>query len=151
MDDNDAVPFYMHKELVERVDKMEASVKELDKRGAITDVILAKNEAAFNKLTDAVSDISKAITSIEKTMVIMQSDIKSWAIATLKIGEEVNQIKENFNSSEEKSKVDFRLIWKNIVESKIFWIFGGIGILIWLILQSIANIDIVSLLKLLGK
>lgn len=151
MEDNDNTPYYMHKELAEKVDKMEAGFKDLDKRGAITDVILTRLEQAFNRNTEAVSDIGKAVGSLEKTMVTMQAEVKNWATATSKLGEEVNQIKENFNVSEEKAKVDFRLIWKNLVQSRVFWILGGIGVLIWFILQAIANIDLVALMKILGK
>ena len=92
-----------------------------------------------------------AVNSIEKTMLTMQSDIKSWGAETRKIGAEVNQIKKNFDDSEDKAKIDFRIVWKDFITSRWTLIFGGLGLLIYFILQAIANIDMVSLLKLLGK
>lgn len=119
-----------------RVDKMENILLDLDKKSAISDVVLSKVESAFNRNTEA-------IISIEKTLIKMQGEINSQAEITVQIKEKVGQIESKFDLSEEKSKLDFRDIFKELLKSRVLWLLGG-GVFIVLMQVIIAimnNLD----------
>jgi len=126
--------------LSKRVDKMEDTfgnvnnkVIDIDKRYSLTEILLAKLEAAFTNNTNA-------IISIEKTMISMQNDIKNNAYTTMRIEREVGEIKEKFDAAEEVAKLDLRVVFKRFIDNKVTWILGG-GITIVTLLELLSRID----------
>lgn len=108
-----------------KVGRMEEELKDVDKKASIAEVLLARYERLLEKNTEAIESITGAITSIEKAIIGMQSEIRINAQATGELKDEVKEIKKNLEESEEKSKIDFRLILKEFFNSKLAWILGG--------------------------
>jgi hypothetical protein len=126
-----------------RIRRIEEIVANLDKKAAVSDVILERVEAAFNKNIDVLDRTTEAITCIEKTMISMQNQINTSAEITVRIKNKVDQIESGFLAAEDKAKIDFREVIKEIFKSKMVWIIGG-GFLIsivQLIIEIVQNID----------
>jgi hypothetical protein len=126
-----------------RIKKLEESVSGLDKKIAVSDTILGRVEVAFNRNIDVLSKTTDAINCIEKTMISMQNQINTSAEITVRIKNKVDQIESGFLASEEKAKLDFREVVKEIFKSKLVWIIGG-GFfisLLQLIIEFVKNFD----------
>ena len=134
--------------LATRMAKMESTVAELDKRTAISDVILGRVEESFSRNVQVLSRTTEAINSIEKTMISLQDQINMNQQVTIAIKDKVDMIESSFQSAEEKSKIDFREVVKDFFKSKIGWVISGGFILsiLNLIAKIIENFDKISAL-----
>lgn len=150
-DDNAKLIFSQLDALATRMNAMETRIADLDKRTAISEIILNRVEIAFDKNVEVLSRTTDAINSIEKTMVGLQDQINMNAQVTIAIKEKVDRIESNFEQAEEKAKIDFREIVKEFFKSKISWVISGgvIFALIELIIAIVENSDKLS--QLFGK
>jgi hypothetical protein len=129
--------------LSERVNKMETTVQEIDKRSTLTDLLLHRFETAFTKLSDTM-------ISIQSTMIEMQLDIKNNSKTTDVIKNEIREIKSKFDESEEKHKVDVRILIKSLFSNKITWAILGFLVLVKLI-SELDSSEWQGIINLLGK
>ena len=136
--------------LTKRVDKMEDTLTSVNTRVINIDKGLLITERLLNKMEVALDLNTKAVISIEKTMISMQGDIKNNASINMRIEKEVGQIKEKFEEAEEKAKLDLRVILKRFIDNKITWLIGG-GISLVALLEILSRVDWENLLKVVGK
>ncbi len=128
------------KDLAKRVEKMEVVVADLRTKAEITDVILNRVENAFVRNTEVVSEI-------KDTLINMQGDIKINASLTGELKDNLEEIKNNFKESEEKSKIDIRVLLKEFFGNKFVQIFAVLIILIELLGNLGAKEVLLDLLK----
>jgi hypothetical protein len=126
-DCNQACPLVIN--LADRVGQLEEDIRDVDVKIARTDVILERVDQSINKFTDAVDSMKSAMLGLQSGIENANSNINY-------VKEDVKQFKAEFKAAENKFKIDYRLIWKNIVSNKITYIFGGglfIGITVGII------------------
>ena len=136
--------------LTKRVDKMEDTLTSVNTRVINIDKGLLITERLLNKMEVALDLNTKAVISIEKTMISMQGDIRNNASINMRVEKEVGQIKEKFEEAEEKAKLDLRVILKRFIDNKITWLIGG-GISLVALLEILSRVDWENLLKVVGK
>lgn len=132
-------------ELAKRVEKMECDIDNHalliasnDKKASISEVILDRVEKSLGEVARVIGVFEKTMSSIEKSMVQMQSGIANNADATNQIQSEIISIKKKFEEAENKSKIDWRDIVKEVLTKKLTWLVGG-GLLIYAISQFISK------------
>ena len=97
------------KDLAKRVEKMEGWIQDVDKRSAITEILLEKFEIAFNKNTSVIEGIDDTLTSMSFELKNQSSRIEDLSSTT-------NELKTKFEISEKKFKVDYRDIFKSFLD-----------------------------------
>jgi len=103
------VPCQQIKDLTKRVEKMESWIQDVDKRSAITEILLEKFEIAFNKNTSVIEGIDDTLTSMSFELKNQSSRIEDLSSTT-------NELKTKFEISEKKFKVDFRDVLKAFLD-----------------------------------
>ena|SRR3990172_6985565 len=116
-----------------RLGKLECTVADLDKKGAVREVILNRVEQAFNKSVEVMDGVRDSIIG-------MQAEIRINTTATNELKNKVDKIESNFKESEEKAKIDLRVIVKEVFSNKLAWILGG-G---WLAIEILSSWDKIS-------
>lgn len=103
------VPCQQIQDLTKRVEKMEGLIQEVDKRGAITEILFNKLEIAFNKVVDVVE-------KVDNTLIVMNSEIRNQSLEIKSLSETTNELKDKFEESEKKFSVDFRDVLKTFLD-----------------------------------
>jgi predicted nucleic acid-binding Zn-ribbon protein len=127
-------------------DRMETAMNAVDVKSSINEVILKDLKDAFNRNTDVINKVIGAIGNVEKSIVSMQSEIKNNAVTTNEIKQDFSDFKCKFEESEEKAKVDFRLVVKQVLSDKLVWLFGSVLTSGWIISKLLTNWDKISVL-----
>jgi hypothetical protein len=132
MENDNTVPEYVIRELSQkidkveaRMDKIEATLREVDKKSSITEILLGRFETLHNKTMDVLD-------RVEHTMIGMQKEILANTAATVEIRNRISSIEKKFEDSEEKAKVDFRIVFRDFIKGKLLWFLGG-GVLVAII------------------
>ncbi len=102
-------PCQQIQDLTKRVEKMEGWIQDVDKRSAITEVLLEKFEIAFNKNTSVIEGIDDTLTSMSFELKNQSSRIEDLSSTT-------NELKTKFEISEKKFKIDYRDIFKSFLD-----------------------------------
>lgn len=103
------VPCQQIQDLTKRVEKMEGLIQEVDKRGAITEILFNKLEIAFNKVVDVVE-------KVDNTLIVMNSEIRNQSLEIKSLSETTNELKDKFEESEKNFSVDFRDVLKTFLD-----------------------------------
>ena len=121
--------------LSERVDKLENKMDDMrnmistiDNNSCVLQALLSRLETALQRNTDVILEM-------EKTLFGMQSEIKSVSLVTNQLRADIDGVGKRFEIAEEKNKIDFRVITKEILTNKIIWLLGG-GIALFEIIRS---------------
>ena len=134
----------------EKIDKVDEKVNLIDKRGLISEILIDKMEKAFTKNSEVMESLGETIHRIEKFLDALQPNLENW-------NKNVNQNRDDIvkaegkteileqlmRDSDEKSKIDLRVILKGFFSNKITWLVGIILILI----EGLVNIDWASLIE----
>jgi len=96
-------------DLTKRVEKMEGWIQDVDKRSAITEVLLEKLEVAFNKNTSVIEGVDDTLTR-------MTFEIKDQSSKIIDLSNTTNELKTKFESSEKKFQLDFRDVFKSFID-----------------------------------
>jgi hypothetical protein len=109
-------------DLAERVSKVENDVHEIDKKESNTNLILGRLEVAFTENT-------RVTQQVQNTLIGLQAEMQNNANITNATREDIRKLNEKYETSEDKSKVDFREVWKGIITNRLTYLLGG-GLLV---------------------
>ena len=107
--------------LENRVNSMDIEINKLTNNTSVVNALMLRMESAYKDTTQSLNKSAEAINLIGITLV----GIKNTLQVTSELKTEISGIKKKFEDAEDKNKIDFRLIVKEILTNKIIWILGA--------------------------
>jgi hypothetical protein len=121
-----------HDLLVERVVKVETALVQMDKamvdvdkRTCLAEKILDRIDETNARLVDTIKKFGEVVQEIKITLVGLQAEIKNGSNKTEEMKTKIDELDRKFDEAEEKSKIDWRVMFKDVLGKKIIWLLSG--------------------------